>query len=57
MADSFYEEDERQKSLHKLFNKIKDIEDEKLSGMSTGTASQSSTFSKTSQGQGGFFNQ
>lgn len=62
IPESFYEEEERQRNLNKIFMKLKDIEDDKNISTNTsqnGVAStQSSSFNKTSSGgnaSGGFF--
>lgn len=58
VVESVEQENERQKLLHKLFAKLKELEDEK-NGVATGssTSVQSSTNRSSVSGQAGFFSQ
>ena len=49
IPDSFYEEEERQKTLLKIFTKLRDLEDDKLFQTSLNKTAMNST------GQSGFF--
>jgi hypothetical protein len=58
IPESYYEEEERLKQLLKVFNKLKDIEDERISATPNPQSSVTSfnkTVSSTVSGNGGFF--
>jgi hypothetical protein len=54
IPDTFYEEEERQRQLSKVFLKLKDLEEDKAGAANTQNST--SSFNKTaSTSQGGFF--